>query len=154
MPTALITGVTGQDGSYLAELLLAQGYRVVGVVRQRKRGPRGPRFFVWPDPRRLRRGRGSARGFHDLARPDALGAGPDPGGRPIHQHAHRLEIGIPAPPRLVVGVADVVAARRPLAADVTNSCHVPLSWSRVPKLLQTLKIVSYVPVLKGTESPA
>jgi len=34
MPTALITGVTGQDGSYLAELLLEKGYRVVGVVRR------------------------------------------------------------------------------------------------------------------------
>jgi len=34
MPTALITGVTGQDGSYLAELLLGKGYRVVGVVRR------------------------------------------------------------------------------------------------------------------------
>lgn len=34
MPTALITGVTGQDGSYLAELLLKKGYRVVGVVRR------------------------------------------------------------------------------------------------------------------------
>jgi GDPmannose 4,6-dehydratase len=34
MPTALITGVTGQDGSYLAELLLQKGYRVVGVVRR------------------------------------------------------------------------------------------------------------------------
>lgn len=36
MPTprsALITGITGQDGSYLAELLLAKGYRVVGMVR-------------------------------------------------------------------------------------------------------------------------
>jgi GDPmannose 4,6-dehydratase len=32
--TALITGVTGQDGSYLAELLLAKGYEVVGVVRR------------------------------------------------------------------------------------------------------------------------
>ncbi len=32
--TALITGVTGQDGSYLAELLLAQGYEVIGVVRR------------------------------------------------------------------------------------------------------------------------
>ena len=32
--TALITGVTGQDGSYLAELLLAKGYTVVGVVRR------------------------------------------------------------------------------------------------------------------------
>jgi GDPmannose 4,6-dehydratase len=32
--TALITGVTGQDGSYLAELLLKLGYRVVGMVRR------------------------------------------------------------------------------------------------------------------------
>lgn len=34
MKTALITGITGQDGSYLAEFLLAQGYRVYGLVRQ------------------------------------------------------------------------------------------------------------------------
>ena len=34
MKTALITGITGQDGSYLAELLLSKGYRVVGVVRR------------------------------------------------------------------------------------------------------------------------
>ncbi|MBI2976845.1 MAG: GDP-mannose 4,6-dehydratase [Chloroflexi bacterium] len=34
MKTALITGVTGQDGSYLAEFLLGQGYRVVGMVRR------------------------------------------------------------------------------------------------------------------------
>ncbi len=34
MTTALITGVTGQDGSYLAEFLLEQGYTVVGVVRR------------------------------------------------------------------------------------------------------------------------
>jgi GDPmannose 4,6-dehydratase len=32
--TALITGITGQDGSYLAELLLDKGYRVVGIVRR------------------------------------------------------------------------------------------------------------------------
>jgi GDPmannose 4,6-dehydratase len=32
--TALITGITGQDGSYLAELLLSKGYRVVGMTRQ------------------------------------------------------------------------------------------------------------------------
>jgi GDPmannose 4,6-dehydratase len=31
---ALITGITGQDGSYLAELLLEKGYRVVGMVRR------------------------------------------------------------------------------------------------------------------------
>ena len=34
MPKALITGVTGQDGSYLADFLLQQGYDVVGVVRR------------------------------------------------------------------------------------------------------------------------
>jgi GDPmannose 4,6-dehydratase len=34
MPTALITGITGQDGSYLAEFLLEKGYRVIGVVRR------------------------------------------------------------------------------------------------------------------------
>ncbi len=32
--TALITGITGQDGSYLAELLLKEGYRVVGMTRR------------------------------------------------------------------------------------------------------------------------
>lgn len=34
MKTALVTGVTGQDGSYLAEFLLNQGYRVIGMVRR------------------------------------------------------------------------------------------------------------------------
>lgn len=32
--TALITGITGQDGSYLAELLLSKGYKVAGMVRR------------------------------------------------------------------------------------------------------------------------
>src|SRR3954465_3709938 len=34
MKRALITGITGQDGAYLAQLLLAQGYDVFGVVRR------------------------------------------------------------------------------------------------------------------------
>lgn len=34
MPTALITGITGQDGSYLAELLLDKGYEVHGIIRR------------------------------------------------------------------------------------------------------------------------
>jgi len=34
MPTAIITGITGQDGSYLAELLLNKGYQVIGVARR------------------------------------------------------------------------------------------------------------------------
>src|SRR5256714_14460137 len=39
MPTALITGITGQDGPYLAELLLQKGYRVIGVVRRSSTTP-------------------------------------------------------------------------------------------------------------------
>lgn len=34
MPTALITGITGQDGSYLAEFLLSKGYEVHGIIRR------------------------------------------------------------------------------------------------------------------------
>jgi len=34
MPKALITGITGQDGSYLAEFLLGRGYEVIGMVRR------------------------------------------------------------------------------------------------------------------------
>jgi len=32
MKTALITGITGQDGQYLAEFLIAKGYKVYGMV--------------------------------------------------------------------------------------------------------------------------
>jgi GDPmannose 4,6-dehydratase len=39
MPTAVITGITGQDGSYLAELLLEKGYKVVGIVRRSSTTP-------------------------------------------------------------------------------------------------------------------
>ncbi|MGI4943933.1 MAG: GDP-mannose 4,6-dehydratase, partial [Janthinobacterium lividum] len=34
MPTALITGVTGQDGAYLTQLLLNRGYKVIGLMRR------------------------------------------------------------------------------------------------------------------------
>ena len=34
MKTALVTGITGQDGSYLAELLLSKGYEVHGLIRR------------------------------------------------------------------------------------------------------------------------
>lgn len=39
MKTAVITGITGQDGSYLAEHLLSQGYKVVGVLRRASTEP-------------------------------------------------------------------------------------------------------------------
>ncbi|MEJ7615634.1 MAG: GDP-mannose 4,6-dehydratase [Pyrinomonadaceae bacterium] len=38
--SALITGITGQDGSYLAEHLLAKGYEVHGLVQSRNGRPR------------------------------------------------------------------------------------------------------------------
>lgn len=41
MPRALITGITGQDGSYLAELLLGKGYEVHGLVRRASTFNRG-----------------------------------------------------------------------------------------------------------------
>ena len=34
MPTAFITGITGQDGAYLAKFLLGKGYRVIGMIRR------------------------------------------------------------------------------------------------------------------------
>ena len=34
MPTAFVTGVTGQDGAYLAQLLLQKGYTVIGLMRR------------------------------------------------------------------------------------------------------------------------
>ena len=41
MPRALITGITGQDGSYLCELLRGDGYEVIGLVRAGSNGPAG-----------------------------------------------------------------------------------------------------------------
>ncbi len=40
MKKALITGITGQDGSYLAELLLAKGYEVHGIIRRSSYSPK------------------------------------------------------------------------------------------------------------------
>lgn len=47
---ALLTGVTGQDGSYLAELLLAKGYEVWGMVRRSSSFNRGRIDHLWRDP--------------------------------------------------------------------------------------------------------
>jgi GDPmannose 4,6-dehydratase len=48
--TALITGITGQDGSYLAELLLAKGYEVWGVVRRSSSFNRERIDHLYQDP--------------------------------------------------------------------------------------------------------
>ncbi len=48
--TALITGITGQDGSYLAELLLAKGYEVHGLIRRSSTFNTGRIDHVYEDP--------------------------------------------------------------------------------------------------------
>ena len=50
MKTALITGVTGQDGSYLAELLLAKGYEVHGIKRRASLFNTGRIDHIYQDP--------------------------------------------------------------------------------------------------------
>ena len=50
MPRALITGITGQDGSYLTELLLAKGYELHGVVRRTSRLERSRLESLYSDP--------------------------------------------------------------------------------------------------------
>lgn len=50
MKKALITGITGQDGSYLAELLLSKGYEVHGMVRRTSTFNRGRIEHLFSDP--------------------------------------------------------------------------------------------------------
>src|SRR6266511_2604669 len=47
---ALITGITGQDGSYLAELLLAKGYEVHGIIRRSSSFNTGRIEHLYRDP--------------------------------------------------------------------------------------------------------
>ena len=53
---ALITGITGQDGSYLAELLLAKGYEVHGIIRRASTFNTGRLERFMPTRTRTRRG--------------------------------------------------------------------------------------------------
>src|SRR3954449_6353956 len=50
MKTALITGVTGQDGSFLVEFLLAKGYQVHGIVRRASTFNTGRLSKIYADP--------------------------------------------------------------------------------------------------------
>ena len=47
---ALITGITGQDGSYLAELLLSKGYEVHGIIRRASTFNTGRLEHIYDDP--------------------------------------------------------------------------------------------------------
>src|SRR5215216_5557071 len=50
MKRALITGITGQDGSYLAELLLSKGYEVHGIIRRASTFNTGRLDHIYADP--------------------------------------------------------------------------------------------------------
>jgi len=50
MKKALITGITGQDGSYLAELLLSKGYEVHGIIRRASTFNTGRINHIYIDP--------------------------------------------------------------------------------------------------------
>ena len=50
MKQALVTGITGQDGSYLAELLLSKGYRVHGIIRRASSFNTGRVDHIYVDP--------------------------------------------------------------------------------------------------------
>ena len=65
MPRALITGITGQDGLYLSELLLAKGYEVYGLIR----GQNNPKRELVRGDRA--RGRAAHRRPHRPVQPDA-----------------------------------------------------------------------------------
>src|ERR1700733_2787023 len=47
---ALVTGITGQDGSYLAELLLEKGYEVYGIIRRASSFNTGRIDHIYQDP--------------------------------------------------------------------------------------------------------
>jgi GDPmannose 4,6-dehydratase len=51
MPVALVTGITGQDGSYLAELLLSKGYTVHGLLRRASSFNTGRIMHLFDNPR-------------------------------------------------------------------------------------------------------
>jgi GDPmannose 4,6-dehydratase len=55
MKKALITGITGQDGSYLAELLLGKGYQVHGIIRRSSSFNTGRLDDIYQDPQESRR---------------------------------------------------------------------------------------------------
>jgi hypothetical protein len=53
--SALVTGITGQDGSYLSELLLSKGYTVHGVVRRSSSFNTGRMNYIYSDPHEMGR---------------------------------------------------------------------------------------------------
>jgi GDPmannose 4,6-dehydratase len=56
MPKALLSGITGQDGSYLAEFLLEKGYQVYGIIRRSSSFNTGRIDHIYVDPHEKRAG--------------------------------------------------------------------------------------------------
>merc|ERR1711936_119299 len=54
---AMITGITGQDGSYLAELLIGKGYEVHGIIRRSSSFNTGRIAHLYEDPNSHREGK-------------------------------------------------------------------------------------------------
>jgi len=65
MKKALITGITGQDGAYLAELLLEKGYEVHGIKRRASLFNTDRIDHLYQDPHRKRTAAGTALRRHD-----------------------------------------------------------------------------------------
>ncbi len=76
--------------------------------------------------------RGAAGSFLDFPGPDATGARPDALGLAVDDRSDALEVGVPAPVRLIIGVADVVPKDGAFATDFAYSSHRSLHSQRMP----------------------
>ena len=74
-------------------------------------------------PRVVRRGRSGGLALNDLAGLDATGADANPLANAVRNGFYRLQVRIPATPRYVVRVRDIVTKLRSLAAKLTYLCH-------------------------------
>ena len=72
--------------------------------------------------------------FDDFAGLDAAGANAHALACAVHLGLHRLQVDVPATPGGVVGVRDVIAELRTLAAKITFLCHDEILQSRIAKL--------------------
>jgi len=91
--------------------------------------------------------------FGDLARADAPRAGFDVLRPAIHHRSHAVEIGQPSPLAHVVGVGDLAACNRPLAADFTSLRHRPYPPQGPHKGLNLIAQVASFCKSSGWEGP-
>src|SRR5688500_3113784 len=109
-----------------------------GVKAGTTKGTRGSPFFgSWRGRPGAASGSGARRGGLGLRHAvalDALRADADPLRGAVHLHPHRLEVRIPAAVGAVVGVAHVVAGRRPLGAECADPCHMSRPSKKRPEV--------------------